>query len=186
MNGEAPARRSTEGALRAFSITRAAAVESGLHVPETLITNDPADVAPFAEYVGGHIITKVLGGIVHTEDGKRGQLYTRRVPTEQLTDPRIALTAHLFQREITDKADEIRVAVVDGQLFPGEHHRARPRLAVRPGRRSTPDRRPRMGRRRLDRQPRRRRHRRRGRPPSPVVTPGEGIRGLHRIREAHS
>lgn len=100
----------------------AAAVESGLHVPETLITNDPADVAPFAEHVGGHVITKVLGGIVHTEDGKRGQLYTRRVPAEQIADPRIALTAHLFQREITDKAFEIRVAVVDGQLFPVALH----------------------------------------------------------------
>jgi ATP-grasp ribosomal peptide maturase len=100
----------------------AAAVESGLHVPETLITNDPQDVASFAKDVGGHIITKVLGGIVHTEDGKRGQLYTRRVPAEQLNDPRIALTAHLFQREITDKAFEIRVTVVDGQLFPVAIH----------------------------------------------------------------
>lgn len=100
----------------------AAAVESGLHVPETLITNDPADVAPFAARCGGHIITKVLGGIVHTEDGKRGQLYTRRVPPEQYDDPRIALTAHLFQREITSKAYEIRVTVVDEQLFPVTIH----------------------------------------------------------------
>lgn len=96
----------------------AAAVESGLLVPATMITNDPAEVAAFAERCGGRIVTKVLGGIVHTEEGKRGQLYTRRVPPEQWDDPRIALTAHLFQREITAKAYEIRVTVVDGQLFP--------------------------------------------------------------------
>ncbi|MFF5285166.1 MvdC/MvdD family ATP grasp protein [Streptomyces sp. NPDC013171] len=95
----------------------AVAVESGLHVPDTLITNDPADVAAFAAEVGGPIITKVLGGIVHTEDGKRGQLYTRRVPPEQYLDPRIGLTAHLFQREITVKAYEIRVTAVGDQLY---------------------------------------------------------------------
>ncbi|MFI1205618.1 MvdC/MvdD family ATP grasp protein [Streptomyces sp. NPDC020883] len=100
----------------------AAAAQSGLHVPDTLITNDPDAVAPFAQRCGGRIVTKVLGGIVHTEDGKRGQLYTRRVPPEQWHDPRIALTAHLFQREIVNKAYEVRVAVVDGQLFPAEIH----------------------------------------------------------------
>lgn len=100
----------------------AVAVESGLHVPDTLITNDPGDVAEFAKEVGGPIITKVLGGIVHTEDGRRGQLYTRRVPPEQYADPRIALTAHLFQREITAKAYEIRVTVVGDELFPVTIH----------------------------------------------------------------
>ncbi|MEU1819689.1 MvdC/MvdD family ATP grasp protein [Streptomyces roseifaciens] len=100
----------------------AAAAEAGLPVPETLITNDPADVPPFAERCGGHIITKVLGGIVHTENNTRGQLYTHRVPPEQWTDPRIGLTAHLFQREITDKAYEVRVTVVNGQTFPVAIH----------------------------------------------------------------
>jgi ATP-grasp ribosomal peptide maturase len=94
-----------------------AAAESGLSVPKTLITNDPQAVRPFAEACGGRIITKVLGGIVHTEDGKRGQLYTTRVPPEQWDDPRIALTAHLFQHEITDKAYEVRVTCVAGELF---------------------------------------------------------------------
>jgi hypothetical protein len=94
-----------------------AATEAGLAVPATLITNDPQAVRPFAEACGGRIITKVLGGIVHTEDGKRGQLYTSRVPPERWDDPRIALTAHLFQQEITPKAYEIRVTCVAGELF---------------------------------------------------------------------
>lgn len=96
----------------------AAAIAAGLQVPDTLITNDPAEVAAFANRCGGRIVTKVLGSIVHTEDGRRGQLFTWRVPAEQWDEPRIALTAHLFQREITDKAYEIRVTVVDGQVFP--------------------------------------------------------------------
>ncbi|WP_406296522.1 hypothetical protein OG948_13480 [Embleya sp. NBC_00888] len=99
-----------------------AAAEAGLAVPDTLITNDPAAVRPFAEKHHGHIITKVLGGIVHTEDGKRSQIYTSRVEPEQWDDPRIALTAHLFQREITDKAYEVRLTVVGDQLFPVAIH----------------------------------------------------------------
>ncbi|WP_370152277.1 MvdC/MvdD family ATP grasp protein [Streptacidiphilus sp. EB129] len=94
-----------------------AAAEAGLAVPPTLITNDPQAVRPFAESCGGRIITKVLGGIIHTEDGKRGQLYTSRVQPEQWDDPRIALTAHLFQREISDKVFEVRVTCVAGELF---------------------------------------------------------------------
>ncbi|MFJ1590146.1 MvdC/MvdD family ATP grasp protein [Kitasatospora albolonga] len=100
----------------------AVAARAGLRVPETLITNDPAAVAPFAAKCGGHIVTKVFGGIVHTEHGRRGQLYTRRVPPDQFSNPRIRLTAHLFQREITTKAYEIRVTAVAGQLFPVALH----------------------------------------------------------------
>ncbi|MET7499560.1 MvdC/MvdD family ATP grasp protein [Streptomyces microflavus] len=95
----------------------AVAARAGLRVPETLITNDPQAVAPFAAKCGGRIVTKVFGSIVHTEGGKRGQLYTRRVPPDQFSNPRIGLTAHLFQREITTKACEIRVTAVAGQLF---------------------------------------------------------------------
>ncbi|MCW5253923.1 RimK domain-containing protein [Streptomyces sp. SHP 1-2] len=100
----------------------AAAVASGLHVPETLITNDPAAVPPFARRCGGRIVTKVLGGIVHTENGTRGQLYTRRVPEEQWDDPRIALTAHLFQREITDRVYEVRATVVGDRVLAAAIH----------------------------------------------------------------
>ncbi|MDT0493371.1 hypothetical protein RM717_22990 [Streptomyces griseus] len=100
----------------------AVAAGAGLRVPETLITNDPGAVAPFAARCGGRIVTKVFGGIVHTEGGRRGQLYTRRVPPDQFSNPRIGLTAHLFQREITTKAYEIRVTAVAGQLFPVALH----------------------------------------------------------------
>lgn len=95
-----------------------AAAESRLSVPPTLVTNDPGAVRPFAERCGGRIITKVLGGIVHTEDGKRGQIYTERVPAEQWDNPRVALTCHLYQQEITDKAYELRVTCVAGRLIP--------------------------------------------------------------------
>ena len=95
-----------------------AAAEAGLSVPATLVTNDLAAVRPFAERCGGRIVTKVLGGIVHTEDGKRGQIYTTRVPATEWDNPRASLTAHLYQQEIADKAYEIRVTCVAGELFP--------------------------------------------------------------------
>ncbi|MCH0539176.1 hypothetical protein I3F58_06320 [Streptomyces sp. MUM 203J] len=41
---------------------RLAAAACGLHVPDTLITNDPADAAPSAERCGSRIVTKVLSG----------------------------------------------------------------------------------------------------------------------------
>ncbi|MFE2409028.1 MvdC/MvdD family ATP grasp protein [Kitasatospora sp. NPDC059408] len=95
-----------------------AAAEAGLCVPATLVTNDPGAVRDFAERCGGRIVTKVLGGIVHTEDGKRGQIYTTRVPPDRWDEPRVSLTAHLFQEEITDKAYEVRVTCVAGRVFP--------------------------------------------------------------------
>ncbi|WP_216355944.1 MvdC/MvdD family ATP grasp protein [Streptomyces sp. MP131-18] len=95
-----------------------AAAAAGLTVPETLITNRPGDVAEFAERCGGRVVTKSLGSIRYSGEGKNGRLYTSQVPPHRWNDPRISLTAHLFQREITDKAYEIRVAAVDGRLFP--------------------------------------------------------------------
>lgn len=112
------------------AVQLAAAVRSGLRVPETLITNEPDEVARFAKECGGRVVTKALGGIVHTEGGKRGQLYTRRVPSGQWDDPRIALTAHLFQREITDRAYEVRVTVVDLAVFAAAIHAPAGRSAV--------------------------------------------------------
>ncbi|MFD5435996.1 MvdC/MvdD family ATP grasp protein [Kitasatospora sp. NPDC127067] len=95
-----------------------AAAGARLPVPATLVTNVPRAVREFAERCGGRIVTKVLGGIVHTENGQRGQMYTTRVPEDRWDDPRAALTAHLYQQEITDKAYEVRVTCVAGQLFP--------------------------------------------------------------------
>jgi glutathione synthase/RimK-type ligase-like ATP-grasp enzyme len=96
----------------------AAAVRAGLDVPKTLITSDPEAVAEFASRCGGEIVTKSLGSIRYSENGKTGRLYTARVPSEAWADPRISLTAHLFQREIVDKAYEIRVTAVNRRLFP--------------------------------------------------------------------
>ncbi|WP_227870085.1 MvdC/MvdD family ATP grasp protein [Streptomyces otsuchiensis] len=100
----------------------AAARAAGLDVPETLITTDPAAVAEFGERVGGRIITKVMGSIVHKEAGTRGQMFARRVPRAQWSDPRISLAPHLFQREVTDKRVELRVTVVGEQLFTAAIH----------------------------------------------------------------
>lgn len=95
---------------------------ASLSVPATLITNDPHAVRPFAMRYGRRIITKVLGGIVHTEEGARGQIYTSRVDPEDWPNPRISLTAHLFQQEIVDKAYEVRVTIVGDRIFPVQIH----------------------------------------------------------------
>ncbi|MFD5319412.1 MvdC/MvdD family ATP grasp protein [Streptomyces sp. NPDC127098] len=100
----------------------AAAAQLGFAVPDTLITDDPAEAAAFAQRHRGHVVTKSLSGLVYEEGGERGGLYTYPVPPEQRGSERIALTAHLFQRRIIDKEYEIRVTVVGDRIFPVEIH----------------------------------------------------------------
>ncbi|MGH3327460.1 MAG: hypothetical protein ACRDPT_06650 [Streptomycetales bacterium] len=98
------------------------AAECGLHVPPTLVTNDPQRVGVFAGHVGGRIITKPLMGKITDGDGElAGFLYTHLVSEDRLADPGIAGTAHLFQQWV-DKAYEIRLTVVGNRMFAAEIH----------------------------------------------------------------
>lgn len=109
---------------------------AGLAVPPTLITNDPGRLAAFAVAHGGHVITKTLGPISHTENGLRHVTYTHRVPEDRWADPGIAAAAHLFQAEVP-KLHELRVAVVGDRVFTTKIH-AHSELA-RLGWRADPD-----------------------------------------------
>jgi hypothetical protein len=107
--------------VKPYQLTVAAA--AGLETPATLITNDPARVRAFAEAVGGRIVTKSLATMVTVDDranGRSGVLYTADVPEQLWDDPAIAATAHLFQEYLPGV--DVRVAVVDGQLFAAEIH----------------------------------------------------------------
>ena len=95
----------------------AAAASAGLTIPATLITSDPQAAYAWATELGEPVIYKALGGFWHTDEGRIRALYTSPVEDPQmLLDPALALTAHLFQRQIAPKMCEARVVVVGSQV----------------------------------------------------------------------
>lgn len=92
-----------------------AAVRAGLRVPRTIVTSDPADVARFADSAGS-IIYKPLASSSLKRDGRRQLIYTSLVNPEELADPAIRLTAHLFQEWI-EHDHAVRLTVVDRKFF---------------------------------------------------------------------
>lgn len=93
----------------------AVAARSGLEVPATLITNEPADARDFIEKVGEAIYKPMT----HTRPSEGRVLYASLVRPEDLTmniAASIAGTAHLFQERIKHEY-AVRLTVVDDQLF---------------------------------------------------------------------
>jgi glutathione synthase/RimK-type ligase-like ATP-grasp enzyme len=90
------------------------ASEVGLKIPDTLMTNNPADVKEFYEKLDGRVIFKMLGYL-------RGPMAgTQRLEEYQLD--RLDLLSNapvLFQQEIPPNKD-IRVIVVGGRVFAAE------------------------------------------------------------------
>lgn len=97
------------------------AVDVGLRVPKTLITNDPHEAQKFAETVQNPIVHKPFSHVRGLIDGQTAAMYTTIVHTEHLQRPDIATTAHLFQ-EWVPKSHEVRMTVVDGRIFAAEIH----------------------------------------------------------------
>jgi ATP-grasp ribosomal peptide maturase len=93
------------------------AARVGLAVPPTILTNDPAAAARFAAQHDGKVIYKTLSGELVTDGGEVKAIFTTPVSGGDHGHPSIAHTAHLFQRQVTDKAYDVRVTAVDDVLF---------------------------------------------------------------------
>lgn len=100
------------------------AVRAGLDVPATLLTNDPDSAAKFAAAHKGGVVYKSLSGELIADGGEVKAVYTTPVAASDHGHPSIAATAHLFQRQIADKAHDVRVTAVDRAYYA---------VAVRPG-----------------------------------------------------
>lgn len=92
-----------------------AAVRAGLRVPKSIVTNDPADAMRFADSVG-RVIYKPLADPSFDDNGRRRLIYTSLVAREELSDPAIRLTSHLFQEWI-EHDHAVRLTVVDRRFF---------------------------------------------------------------------
>ncbi|MFD8279702.1 ATP-grasp ribosomal peptide maturase [Streptomyces solisilvae] len=103
-------------------VALAAAVRSGLTVPQTLITNDPNEAREFVTALPGQVAAyKALGTTRPSDQDDRPQaLWTTQVRPDEINDS-VALTAHQFQ-EWVDKAYEVRLTAVGDQLFAAEIH----------------------------------------------------------------
>jgi ATP-grasp ribosomal peptide maturase len=97
-----------------------AAKHAGLCVPETIITSDPAEARKFADTVG-NVLYKPFSSNGISEAGKRRMLYATLIAGEELSDPSIRLTTHLFQEWI-EHDYAVRLTVVGGQFYAASIH----------------------------------------------------------------
>lgn len=94
-----------------------AAVQVGLKIPETIITNDPRSAHDWAVNLGRPVVYKPLSGVWHADEGQVRLIYTSPVTDlSELFDPALARTACLFQQQV-EKQYEGRAIVVGMQVF---------------------------------------------------------------------
>ncbi|MFJ4689303.1 ATP-grasp ribosomal peptide maturase [Streptomyces sp. NPDC088789] len=90
------------------------AVELGLVVPPTLVTNDATRARAFAAE-HGPVVYKPFRGLPVSGDGQAGAIWAQRIDPATL-DESVVLMPHLFQAEVPKTADA-RITVVGRQVF---------------------------------------------------------------------
>lgn len=90
------------------------AVQLGLPIPATLITNDPKTARKFAREHGS-VIYKSFRGAPRPANGDTAAIWTQSIKEEDL-DESVVVTAHMFQQEVNKTADA-RVTVVGRSVF---------------------------------------------------------------------
>lgn len=95
------------------------AMEVGLVIPPTLVTNNPNAVREFFPEVQGKMVSKLLTAIAHSMDSPDYFLYTSKVKQEDIESAdSLRYCPMVFQGEIP-KQLELRVVFVNGQVFVG-------------------------------------------------------------------
>lgn len=105
-----------KAALKPYQLR--AARHFGLHIPDTLITNKPAEARAFLDDRDGSFIYKRLSPmLLYTEDRRLTGFQTELVdPQAKERLEQVAVAPCLFQRYVP-KRYEIRCTVVDGRAF---------------------------------------------------------------------
>ncbi len=93
--------------------------ELGLRVPDTLVTNDPARLAPFFAEHGGRVITKLLDPLSQTMDASAEFLYTSVVEPHDLEHAEGVRWAPQIFQPLVEKHRELRVIIVGERCFVG-------------------------------------------------------------------
>lgn len=92
------------------------AVQGGLAVPRSLVTNIGARARAFAAEVGGAVVYKSLATGVVVEEDELRLVYTSRLTADDLDDAAVGLSCHLFQ-EWVPKVFDVRLTVVGERCF---------------------------------------------------------------------
>ncbi|MBG0826871.1 hypothetical protein HS041_03670 [Planomonospora sp. ID67723] len=96
-------------------LTRAA--ELGFVIPETVMTNDPAELVPAWERAGGNLIAKTEYASEFTVDGQDHFLYTTPVHRAHLRGRHRIGTSPVILQPNVPKSLELRVTVVGDRIF---------------------------------------------------------------------
>ena len=92
---------------------------AGLHVPRTLVTNDPAAARQFFAETEGQTVAKLLRPLTVSMDAANAFVYTNRVREEDLAGAGALRHSPMVFQELIPKAYELRVAYVAGEVFAG-------------------------------------------------------------------
>ena len=93
--------------------------EAGLAIPRTILTNDPAEARAFHAAVEGRAVAKMLTPLHQSMDASGPFVYTSRVRESDLAEADTLRHAPMLFQEEIEKSRELRVAIVDGELFAG-------------------------------------------------------------------
>jgi MvdC family ATP-grasp ribosomal peptide maturase len=95
------------------------AARSGLRVPRTLVTNDPAAARQFFAETNGQTVAKLLRPLSVSMDASGSFIYTTRVREEDLAGAETLRHSPMVFQELIPKAYELRVAFVAGKILAG-------------------------------------------------------------------
>jgi glutathione synthase/RimK-type ligase-like ATP-grasp enzyme len=96
-----------------------AAMEAGLKVPRTLVTNDPQRVRSFFEEVNQEMVGKLFRPVSVSMGAAQSFVYTSEVNRSDLADGDLLRHCPMIFQERVPKACELRIAFVGGSLFVG-------------------------------------------------------------------
>lgn len=112
-----PARRDTERRAHNKIIHLAHAAALGFSVPETVFTNDPAELVPAYERASGRLIAKQINSDEFDIDGVDHRTYTTVLTRRHLTARHRLRHEPVILQPYVPKAVELRVVVVGERVF---------------------------------------------------------------------
>ncbi|GGS52042.1 hypothetical protein GCM10010156_08370 [Planobispora rosea] len=115
-----PSRREAERRAHNKIIHMARAAALGFRVPETVYTNDPAELVPAYERAGGGLIAKQINSDEFTLDGADHRAYTTVLNRRHLTSRHRVQHEPVILQPYVPKAVELRVIVVGERVFAAE------------------------------------------------------------------
>lgn len=96
------------------------AKEVGLDIPDTIFSNNPAEILQFLDAHQDQIVVKMQGVLSWNMTGNSDFFYTRKVSRKDLEHSPVLSIYPLIYQQLIKKEFELRVIYVDGQCFCGK------------------------------------------------------------------